>query len=437
MTTVRKAIAGTIVRSILATLTLPLWLEQAHASGFAIRENNSIDMGMAGAGAASRADDAATAFSNPAGLTYLPTGFAANLGAAAALPSIYFHGNATSGGTPIAGNNGHNGGHEGLIPHIFLKYDLTDRLKGGLAVTVPFGNMVKYNSDFYGRYTPGGIETAAVSADINPSLAYKITPRFSVGAGISVQWFQSIFANAINQSALLGVSGIPDGFARFKGDDWGVGWNAGILAEPWDGTRIGFTYRSRVKHRIEGNINFQSVAGPLSGVFATQHATANISLPASTTFSVTHKLNEKLSLSGEFQWTQWSTFQSSDLHGDAGLVIPVAQRYRDSFFGAIGAIYHLSPALALRGGLAYDGSPITNGFRLAGLPDQDRYVAAVGVSYKLHDAMTLEGAYTHFLAQKASMNESVNNMDALGTTQLNGSYTVSLDYLSFDVRYKF
>jgi long-subunit fatty acid transport protein len=45
------------------------------------------------------------------------------------------------------------------------------------------------------------------------------------------------------------VAGIPADtqIAYLKGDEWGFGWNAGILYELDKNNRYGFTYRSEVK----------------------------------------------------------------------------------------------------------------------------------------------------------------------------------------------
>ncbi|SUB15709.1 Outer membrane flp protein [Pantoea agglomerans] len=41
--------------------------------------------------------------------------------------------------------------------------------------------------------------------------------------------------------------------AHLKGDEWGYGWNAGILYEVDENNRFGFTYRSEVKVDFDGD----------------------------------------------------------------------------------------------------------------------------------------------------------------------------------------
>ena len=57
-------------RPILSVFMFPLiWATSAYAGGLYLYEVGSPDVGVAGAGYAARADDAATVFTNPAGMT--------------------------------------------------------------------------------------------------------------------------------------------------------------------------------------------------------------------------------------------------------------------------------------------------------------------------------------------------------------------------------
>ena len=41
--------------------------------------------------------------------------------------------------------------------------------------------------------------------------------------------------------------------SHLKGDKWGFGWNAGLLYEVDENNRYGFTYRSEVKIKFDGD----------------------------------------------------------------------------------------------------------------------------------------------------------------------------------------
>jgi long-chain fatty acid transport protein len=406
-------------------------VSQAHASSFAVRENSSEGVATVFSGDVSAADSAATAFNNPASMTQLH-GNHIEVGAVAGFPTIDFHGVATNAGTSLAGNNGNNAGRPGVAPNFYAVLDLSDNFKFGFALTTPFALSVKQNASWYGRYL--AIDTAVLSTDINPSVAYKINDRISIGAGVSAQWLQGTLARSLNQSAL----GASDALVRFKGDDWGFGYNLGAFFKPWNGTQIGLTYRSKISHQLHGDLDFLSVAPPLSGALISGTALLDANLPASTTFGITQAVTPRLNVSLTAQWTQWSAFKYINIQSTTGTA-PINLGFSDSWFTSIGASYQWDDAWSLRGGIGWDQSPVDNRYRTVSIPDQDRYMIGLGFGYKITDALTLDGAYAHYFATRASINGSINNTDnnPFGATVLNGTYQLSLDYVSMSVGYKF
>jgi long-chain fatty acid transport protein len=404
---------------------------QAYASAFAVRENSSEGVATVFAGDASAADSPATAFNNPAGMTQLH-GNQLEAGLVAVFPTINFHGSATTTGGALPGNNGNNAGRPAGAPNLYGVLDVSDQIKLGIAITSPFALVVKQNAGWYGRYL--AIDSAVLTTNINPSIAYKVNDKISIGGGVSAQWLQATLSQGFNQSAL----GAPDALARFKGDDWGFGYNLGTLLKPWEGTQIGITYRSKISHQLSGDLDFLRVAAPLAGVLTSGRGTLNANMPASTTLGITQAVTPQLKVSLGLQWTQWSTFKSIAIQSGTA-VAPINAGFSDTWFTSIGATYQWNDAWTLRGGIGWDQSPVDNRYRTVSIPDQDRYMVGLGFGYKISDALTLDGAYAHYFASRASMNGSINNTDnnPFGATVLHGTYQLSLDYVSASLRYGF
>lgn len=406
----------------------------AFASAFAVREDDAEGLGTMFSGTASAADRPATVFDNPAGMTELH-GNQIEAGGALIFPTINFHGNATSGLGPIPGNTGNNGGRPAAAPNVYGVLDLSDRLKVGIAITSPFGLMVKNNAGWYGRYL--GIDAAVLTSNANPSIAYKINDQLSVGGGLNFQWFQATLSQAVNQSVL----GAADGLARFKGDSWGFGWNVGALLKPLPGTQVGLTYRSKVTQKLHGDLDFTSISPVLAGALVSGPATLAVSLPASTTLGITQEVTPALSVSLNVQWTQWSTLQQVHIVSASAPTSPIIEGFSDSWFTSIGASYRWSDAWTFRAGAGWDQSPVTNYYRTVALPDNDRYMLGGGIGYKFSEALSLDAAYAHYFASHASMNGSINSVAPsplpFSTVALHGTYQLSLDYLAASLRYKF
>src|SRR6187402_3812081 len=205
------------VLALAVLLAAPLACGPALAAGFMVRENSAQGLATSYAGNGSRASGPNTVFSNPAGMTRLAAdGFEG--GAAVILPSMTFDGSATQatpmGAVPLAGNGGGDSGLAALVPNLYGVMRLSEDVSAGIAVTAPFGNANEYDTNWYGRYL--GTKTAAVSADINPSIAWQIDDAWSVGAGLSAQYLKLDVTSAINQAAIFGAPGTPDASWRFK-----------------------------------------------------------------------------------------------------------------------------------------------------------------------------------------------------------------------------
>jgi long-chain fatty acid transport protein len=405
----------------------------AIAAAFMVRENSAEALGTIFAGNGSRADEASTVFNNPAGMTRL-AGSEVEVGTAVLFPSIKFNGSSSVLGTPLPGDNGGNGGETSVIPHLYGKFDITDRLKFGLAVTVPFGNAVNYDSTsaWSGRYV--GIKTAALSADINPNIAYQLNEHVSIGAGVSAQYFKLDVSSAIPQFLIFGPTA-PDAIYHLKASDWDYGFNLGMLADLDPATRIGLTYRSKVDHRVKGTLNF-TAANPLLGVVSGP-ATADASLPATTGVSLTHDYTPDFEVSADVQFTQWSTFDQVIVQSANG-PFPFIEKYKDSWMVSAGAVYHLSPEWTLRGGVGWDQTPISDPYRGVGVPDTDRYMIGLGFGYRFNDTTSLDGAVSRYLASEhASMNTSLSNTDPFThAVVLQGNYTNHLDYVALTLRHR-
>lgn len=403
----------------------------AVAAGFMIRENSTVAVGMAYAGSGSLAEEASTVFANPAGMTRL-AGTEMEAGAALIIPRFEFKGLASVLGAPIPGDTGGNSGRLAGVPSLYGSFALTDDLKAGIAATVPFGNATNYGNTWYGRYL--ATKTAALSYDINPNLAWKFSDRISVGGGFSAQYLKLDVMSAIAQSLIFGAP-VPDAFNHFVGHDWSFGFNFGVLAEIAEDTRLGATYRSGVDHDIYGSLNFIAANPALGLISGAAHSAVN--LPGTAGLSLTSELDPDLTISADLQFTHWSVFrdlvvQSSNPPAD------YKQNYRDTWMLAAGAQYQLNGDWMLRGGLAWDETPVISRFRTVNLPDTDHFLLAIGSSWQINQAMAFDAAYEHSIAfARPNMDISANNTDPIThAVVLHGQYDVNVDIVSFSLRYK-
>jgi long-chain fatty acid transport protein len=427
---------GAVVLAAMVWACVAATPHRAGAAAFQLREDSAVNLGSAFAGSASAANGPATVFDNPAGMTRLP-GLQVQLGGALVAPSFVFQGTSASAlGRPNAGFDNRDGGNLDLIPHGFITYRF-DRLALGLGVTAPYGLDTYYGPGFVGRYQAD--KTSLRTININPSVAYQVTPWLSLGVGVSAQYADAEFSTFLNSSALafqaLGRPlALPDGHFALHGDDWAFGYNVGALIQPAPGTNIGLAYRSRVQHDFSGTADF-IVPAPLnlSPRFRNSGGAAKLVLPDTATISLTQRLDSRWTLLGELSWTNWSQFKNLNVYRtDGTLLSSTPERYRDGIFAALGASYVLDDRLTLRGGIAYDKTPVSEAYRTARVPDQDRYWLAAGLSYRAIANATIDFGYAHLFVPGATIRETSSTGDVLS-----GSYSSSVDIVSLGTRMTF
>jgi long-chain fatty acid transport protein len=411
----------------------------ATAGGFAIREQSAYFLGSAFAGSAAGGDISSIYWNSAA--------TAARPGCSSSSSYTAIFGQATETAqsgllvtAPGLSPASTDLGNTALVPSSYATCQLTDKLYAGLGLNAPFGFTTKPDNPTW-TGSPIAITSKVFSFDINPTLAYRLTPELTIGVGVQIEFFSI----RLNRGPL--TLGIPISGARaFDADDWGVGATAGLLWQPTHATSIGLGYRSAVTEDVNGD--FTRGAG-LSGPAVSTTATGRLTLPDEVTLSARQYVSPRLALLGTIEWQNWSRVQNvaATSSGCPGGVCEVLNlNYRDGWFYSIGAEYALNPQLTLRTGVAYETSPIQDSTRDILLPDSNRVHLAAGASYKYSEKITLDVGYSHLFFQDGTF--CIANALINGTTHCNaatpaaavllsGKAEVSTDLFAVGMKYKF
>ncbi|WP_192983653.1 OmpP1/FadL family transporter [Pseudomonas sp. EggHat1] len=485
-------------------LVLPV--AQVQASGYHFGSQSVAAQGSAHANAAEAADPS-TIFYNPAGLARLK-GTQVSSGLSILLPDGDYKdkGSRDVFGNPVSGDAGEFLPDAAAAPNFYFSHEINDRVTVGLGIFTPFGAKLDYKEDWAGRY---GIQSASLeTVTFNPSIAFRFNEHHSIGFGVSAQYIKSVQRGAAdvkgasrqlagqfvtaNQeltelaASPLGQFAIPllygidvpgeisscdgqaddafvdcvaknfadnvegDGYFRVKGDDWGFGWNIGYLWEPTEATRFGVSYRSNIRHTLEGETkwSFAGVSGSVPspdtdlsggidlgiitlppadalgqvldpdnwvnpGNFAGSRLHPNskaktaIDTPEMLSFNAFHQLNDKMALMADLTFTRHSRLDEVRIGIDQVAGYPyfngvtegdlsVKQDWKDSYKISLGMNYQYSDDLLLRTGVAYDRSPVNSPqLRHPAFPDADRYWLSLGANYKVMRDTSLDFAYSY------------------------------------------
>ena len=373
----------------------------AMAGGFYLQEQSPEGTGRAFAGEAAAADSAATIYFNPAGMTELDgtqivvgvhlldiDARQDNRGSTRSIP----------GGTtvPTGGGDGGNPFYDvAAVPVGYLSHRLSERLWLGLGINAPFGLVVDYEDDFFARYDSRRSELRTYNAQ--PSVAYRVDDRLSVGFGLSIQYVEAELTNALPQPD----PAAGDGFSRVAGDDVSLGWNAGLAYEV-GGTRLGVHFRSGIDHEIRGDFTIEDLAGPLAAANGERDARAQLRLPSVASIGIRQAIGPDLRLLAGASWYNWSVFETIDATDGGDLLLSSEQGYRDTFDISVGGEYDVSEALTLRAGFKWDETPTGDRLRTTRVPDGDRYWATAGLTWRT-GRFAFAASYAHIFVDASTI----------------------------------
>ena len=413
---------GRKIASVAVAAALGGMVTGAVAGGFAIGTQSGSGTGNAFAGGAAAADDASVAWYNPALMTLLPGKQVA--GALHILkPSFKYEDQGSTGAFAAqpAGNGG-DGGDWAYVPNAFFTWAINPKLSFGVALNVPFGLKTEYDTPWRGQLT--AIKSEIKTANINPSVAFKVSDAVSIGVGVSAQQIDAKLTNCGNVACTV--------VAKLEADDLAYGGNFGISIHASPSTRIGAHYRSAIKYTLEGDATFSNAAA-LNG-----SVSADLKVPDSFSLSLFHSLNQQWELMADATWTGWSTVQqltvirtSASGGGPVGSTLTTLQfQWDDTWRYGIGANYKMSPQTKLRFGLAFDETPTNDTHRSPRLPDQDRTWVALGFQWKPSKTSILDVGYAHEFIQDARVNVPVPGQTTCVAGCLTGTFKNQADILS-------
>jgi len=376
---------ATITAAILGLTSASLF-----GAGFQLAERSTSGLGRAFSGEAAIGDDASVLASNPAGMILLEDN-SISVGLQYINPHVGAEGTSPFAAGQISDNDIAT---DAYVPYLYYTRKINDKLTVGVGMFASFGLATDYSTGFANR---AGTETSEITTfTINPSIAYRINDAWTIGAGFDLLHVEGRLTsrNPFTQTRAIDI----------RGDDWGYGWNVGILHEMNDRTRFGLHYRSAIHVKVDGDATGTSVPG------GKQDAVLRTDLPDTVELSAYHELNDQWAIHGDVIWTNWSRFHKIQpvVDGLPTNALRVNTDWEDSYRYALGTTYKHSDDLTFRMGIALDESPVSTSKRTLRIPDGDRLWLSIGATIKLNDCYNLDIAYTHIFADSNTIRSTGN-----------------------------
>lgn len=372
------------MKLFLLTLLTPM---VTMAAGYQMRYQSAETMGTAFASDVSGAKTASGFFNNPAMLMYMEDGIHGSVELMGLMPMGDFEN--TGGGADTDGFSSTS-----FIPSLYYGQKINDKMGVVATITVPWATNTDYDRGWAGEVH--ALKTYLAAYNLATSFTYRVNEKLSVAVGPQIQLMQG----EVTQATRIAAPPAPTALTGMEGDNVAVGLTAAAMYIASEKLRLGFHYKSRMKHNLEGKFSMTPNPIGLDG----NDVELEISTPDVITLGASYLMTEKWDLHGSLSWSSWSVFDQLAVVNTttpSATPDPVPTNWDDTVFLAVGTDYYHSEKWSFRGGLSYETGAPPDAFRTPRSVDADRATIGLGAGYALSETMTLNGALTQLFYTSA------------------------------------
>ena len=276
--------------------------------------------------------------------------------------------------------------------YLYASRAISKKVVLGLALTTPYGYHTRWADNWEGRAVVQ--ESRLNTYYVQPTVAFRLTDNFSIGAGVVYAYGKFSQRQALGQYD-------GNAQARFAGSGSGVGGTVGLFGRTGDNLSFGLSYRSGLNMKItDGTAEYTNVPAADAALYAASTGFGTtLYMPSTLALGIANRLNKNLLLTFDFALTGWGSLDSLNFDVAAAGTAPArrirsGRRYEDALAFRIGAEFIASPKLTVLGGLRYDETPVRDEYITPDLVDANRLGASAGLVYQLTPRLGLEAAYS-------------------------------------------
>lgn len=383
-------------RSTLLVVGILFFGYSAFGSGFALYQPSVVSHAMGGA-LVGKAMDASANFNNPATLTDL-TNIWVTVGFVTEHPRASLR---------VAKNGRSLGNDENVdaglfwLPHFQVVVPLPWGFTFGLCGDAAYGLGTEYDNDAPTSWS--AIDTTVQGYVLNPNLAYKITDKWSIGAGMRWLYFD------FEQSKNLGVMRYHlYGNNRCES----IGWQIGTKYDILDNLSVGLVYKSPIDVNVRGETDARATVPAAAGTARamTGGADAGMTLPQSVTAGINWDVTKTWHLGFATSWSQWSEFDTL-MFNVKPQTNPVYLNWNDTWRASVGSAWDFAEDWTWMISYTFDMDCCLNKDQSSTmLPPAHRNILATGFVWNCWKNLDLALSYSCIFTDGGSM-DTTNSLD--------------------------
>jgi len=354
------------MQKIVISALVALVATAVYASGFGLYQASARGAALGGA-VVGKGVDASANFYNPATLTDLT-----NITVSAGFVTEHPRARIKVDGQPSTAMN------PGLfwLPHCGVAVPLPWDFTFGFMCLPEYGLGSAYDENW--ELVNASQETTVMSFTMNPNLAYKITDKWSVAAGLRLVFFDF---EQYSQPMPGKV------YNRLWGDNRAadMGWQIGTKYDIFDNFSVGAVYKSKTLINVEGKSELDGLKN------SCVHAETELEMPDSVTVGFNWDVTDTWHLGGAAMWTQWSTLGTLDFNL-GGQHSPCVLEWEDTYRFTLAPSWDFAEKWTWMGSYAYE-TDCTGDQLSTMLPKAERHMLTTGVAWKCWAGLELAASY--------------------------------------------
>lgn len=365
----------------------------AFAEGYQVNTLSTRQLAMGHTGVALKLG-AESMYFNPAGMAFMDKTLDLSVG----VTGIAATAHCTHDGTKYTTDN-----NISTPLFAYAGFRIYDNLKAGVAFYTPYGSSINWTNNW-----PGAVLSQKVNLQtyvVQPTVAWKITDRLSIGAGLTVAWgkvdLNKGLVNPKSMDVLLAATGneyrfgdITPASVNLKGTaNIAVGFNVGAMYDINEKFTIGASFRSKMSMVVKSGEATVSYANKIAetmlqdkvGLINEANFTAEMPMPYTLTFGLSYRPNNRLEFAADAQFTGWNAYENLDINFLSEKLSTLNQHleknYHNSWAIRVGAKYDLTSRFDLRAGISYDMTPVDNEYYNPETPGMGKIAPSLGFSF--------------------------------------------------------
>ncbi len=345
-----------------------------------------------------------------------------------------------------------------------FQYQVQDNLTAGLAVYAPSALGAEWDNLFIGPYNGYNEDPEYPTKDwysdlkvinIHPTVGFKVTDRFSVGAGLIAKYATVTLRNPNVVWSNDGTgSPLPMPNQHFfvdsqlDGEGWGFGFNIGVLYDITEKLHMGVSYASASTIPLTGEVRQTMYLPAVAGggtMEVIPDAEADFDMPQEAGVGFAYDFSKKFTLAADVYWVNWESFdeimielEGDGLDGNPAEDTPRHFQWQNTIRYNVGFNYIPFPEkFELRMGYYFDPTPVPDETLIPTLSDvADKSNISIGVLYYLTKNMTFDFYWEHLFS--GTKEAEAYDVDGDGFyDNVPGTWKLNVDTFGMQLGYRF